>query len=116
MAFKQASKSQHSQHRVGAVITKNGRVLSTGFNQMRYTKELNNPTLHAEEDAILKMLKTKRLSDLVGADIYVTRFTKGGNVGLARPCNRCFTLCQSVGISRLHYSTSDRHVASEVIV
>lgn len=104
MASKEAFKSSHQQHRVGAVIVKNGRILSTGYNKLRPSRILRTPTLHAEAAAVLKLLNQKRLSDLVGADIYVTRYTKGGRVGLARPCRDCYNLISSVGISRVHFT------------
>lgn len=112
VAEKAALKSPFAQHRVGAVVVRGGRVLSTGFNSLRYTKELKNESVHAEEAAILKLLKAKRLHDLSGAEIYVTRFTRGGAVGIAKPCPRCSSLIKAVGIRRIHY-TSDTGTISE---
>jgi deoxycytidylate deaminase len=105
MASKEAIKSPHPQHKIGAIVVKSGRVLSTGFNSFRYTRELQKNNVHAEEAAILKLMKSRRLSDLSGAEIFVTRFTKGGRVGLARPCATCMSLIESVGISDVHYTT-----------
>ena len=104
VAYKQANKSQHKQHKLGAVIVKGGRVLSTGFNSLRPSSLLRTPTLHAEAAAVLKLLKARRLHDLIGADIYVTRFTRGGAVGIAKPCDHCHNLLKSVGISRCYYT------------
>jgi deoxycytidylate deaminase len=104
MAEKTALKSPFVQHRLGAVVVKGGRVLSTGYNEVRYTKELDKPTLHAEQAAILKLLKQRRLSDLVGATLYVTRFTRGGAIGCSRPCPSCTNLIRSVGITNVHYT------------
>lgn len=105
IANKQAKKSPHHQHRLGAVIVKGGRVLSTGYNSIRYTKELKEPSLHAEGAAILKLLKEGRLHDLAGAELFVSRFTKGGSIGMARPCSNCHSLLASVGIKHVHYTT-----------
>lgn len=115
IAARQALKSDFKQHRLGAVIVKGGRVLSTGFNSRRPSRLLHTTTLHAEAAAILKLLKQRRLSDLAGAHIYVTRFTKGGSVGLARPCSACFDLIRSVGITRVFYTTNDGNTISESI-
>lgn len=104
-AAKAAQKSKVSQHKLGAVVVKSGNILSSGFNQLRYTKEMGRPTLHAEEAAILKLLKDGRLHDLAGSEIFVSRFTKGGRVGMARPCSTCSSLIESVGISRVSYTT-----------
>jgi deoxycytidylate deaminase len=116
MASKEAIKSPHPQHKVGAIIVKSGRVLSTGFNSFRYTRELQKNNVHAEEAAILKLLKHRRLSDLSGAEIFVTRFTKGGRVGIARPCASCMSIIKSVGISDVHYTTDDKDTKTMKVI
>lgn len=109
-AKKQANKSPFKQHKVGAVIVKGGRILSTGFNSIRWNKKLQKNNIHAEESAIVKLLTERRIHDLVGADIYVTRFTKGGRVGMARPCGNCNRLIATCGIRRVYYTTDDGNV------
>jgi len=104
IASKEAKKSKHKQHRLGAVIVKGGRILSTGFNEIRPSSLLKTNTLHAEASAILKLLKKNKFSDLAGSTMYVTRFTRGGNVGLSKPCQHCTDLIRSVGISCVNYS------------
>lgn len=106
IAEKEARKSTFKQHRLGAVIVKGGRILSAGYNQRRYSKEIDKDTLHAEEAAIIKLLKNDRAHDLLGSELYVTRFTPTFNIRLARPCDRCMEYIRSVGISRIHYSTN----------
>lgn len=103
IASKEALKSSFGQHRLGAVIVKGSRVLSAGYNELRYTKELKKWNVHAEEAAILKLLKAKRLSSLAGADLYVTRFTRGGAVGCSKPCANCQVIIKAVGIRNVHY-------------
>src|SRR5688572_14161707 len=107
IASKEAAKSPHKQHKLGAVLVKGERILSTGFNQLRPSGVLRTPTLHAEAAAILKLLKEGRLASLAGSEMYVTRFTKGGAVGMAKPCERCMDLIRSVGIRRIHYTNND---------
>ena len=106
-ASKEAKKSPFKQHKLGAVIVKRGRILSTGYNEIRWNKKLRKENIHAEESAIVKLLTEKRMHDLVGADIYVTRFTKGGRVGMARPCGCCNRLIATCGIRRVFYTTDD---------
>lgn len=103
VASKEAAKSSHEQHKLGAVIVKGARILSTGYNQLRPSGVLRTQTLHAEAAAILKLLKEKRLSDLCGSELYVTRFTRGGSVGCSKPCTACMELIRSVGIKKVHY-------------
>lgn len=104
-AEREALKSKHKQHRVGAVIVKGGRILSTGFNKIRPSKELKTETIHAEEDAVLKVLRNGNHQALVGAKIYVTRFTRGGRIGLSKPCERCMALLTSVGMRSASFTT-----------
>ena len=104
IASKEALKSTFKQHRLGAVIVKGHRILSTGYNEKRYSKLINRPTLHAEASAVLKLLKENRLGDLAGSTIYVSRFTRGGRIGMALPCRACHDLLSSVGVSRVVYT------------
>lgn len=110
MAAKQAKKSPHKQHKLGAVIVKGSRILSVGYNSLRPSSLLGTHTLHAEAAAVLKLLKARRLSDLAGAEMYVTRFTRGGAVGIARPCIKCQQLLHSVGIRNCYYSTDSKQI------
>lgn len=108
IASRQANKASKAlRHRLGAVIVKGGRVLSTGFNEVRYTKELRKPTLHAEEAAILKIMKARRHGDLVGADIYISRVCPSGRVGLAKPCRSCSDLIRASGLAGVFYTTDE---------
>ena len=107
IAEKQALKSVHAKHKVGAVIVRGSRIISTGFNELRPSALIHRPTLHAEASAILKLLKESRLHDLSGSDIYVTRFTKGGHTGLSKPCKGCMELIRSVGIKRVYFTTDN---------
>lgn len=103
MAKKTALKSTFRQHRLGAVVVKGGRVLSTGFNAIRHCKETGKSTQHAEEAAIVRLLKDGRHSELIGSRMYVSRFTPAGNVGISKPCERCMGLIRSVGIRSVDY-------------
>ncbi|MFC5078055.1 tRNA-specific adenosine deaminase [Vibrio thalassae] len=97
MAELVGSWSKDPSTQVGAVITKNNRIVSVGFNgyphgisdsaeiDERETKYLK--TLHAEENAILF---AKR--DLDGCEIWVTHF----------PCPNCAAKIIQTGISAVH--------------
>lgn len=112
IAHKHAKASTFWKHKLGAVVVKGNRILSTGSNELRYTKELREPTLHAEAAAILKMLKSHRQHDLAGADLYVSRICPSGRVGLAKPCSNCMALIRSVGIKEVHYTTNSQTTES----
>ena len=86
----------HRQWRVGAILVKSGRVLSTGVNRYR-----NDPSMvhvgevsyHAEEVAL------RRAGNANGATIYVARITRSGKIGEARPCKRCQALLLEYGVN-----------------
>ncbi len=107
IAQKEALKSSFQQHRLGAVIVKNGNILATGHNALRPSRTIGTPTLHAEAAAIKKLLERGDFKGLAGSTMYVTRFTRGGHVGLARPCSACMGLLISVGVRRVLFSTVD---------
>lgn len=88
--------ASHSQWRVGAVIVKSGRVLSTGVNRYRNSPDqvdLAGVSYHAEEVAI------RKAGDVRGATIYVGRITRSGRIGSAKPCARCQELLLENGLS-----------------
>lgn len=103
----EAVKSCFRQHKVGAVVAKGSRILSTGYNSRQHSSLLQTSTRHAEAAAILKILKERRQHDLVGADLFVTRITGGGRVGMAKPCRACEGLARSVGIRKVFYTTNE---------
>lgn len=103
-AQKQAVNSSFARARIGAVIVKGGRVLSTGYNELRYSKRNGRPwaSVHAEEMAIVKLLKQPNgLKILAGSVLYVSRIKKDGNVAEAKPCLECQELIDAVGIKRV---------------
>lgn len=109
LAKKLAAKSKFHRARVGAVIVKGARVLATGFNRIGYSKYLPcrpyPESIHAEQQAILSLLRDDRLSDLANSTIYISRILRNNSTGLARPCSVCSDLIRSVGIRRVVYTT-----------
>ena len=111
VAFKTATKSGFERAKVGAVIANKKRILSCGYNEVRYYKKCPTPrkwnnSLHAEQSAILKLLNSGRHNELVGSTIYVTRVNKAGESVLAKPCQYCHELIKSVGIKKVVFTTN----------
>jgi tRNA(adenine34) deaminase len=80
---------------IGAVIvTPDGRVLASAGNR---TRELNDPTAHAEVLAIRAACAGLADERLVGCSMYVT----------LEPCPMCATAISFARISRLYYAASD---------
>jgi len=110
IAKRVADKSTFGRARLGAVITKNGRVLSTGFNKIGFTKHLKHKnayscTIHAEEAAIIALLGRGRQDILVGSTMYLSRVLRDGTSGMAKPCKNCQDLIRAVGMKRVMYTT-----------
>lgn len=115
IAEKQAKNSTFHRYKLGAVITKGNRVLSTGYNEIRYNRFINKGTIHAEEAAIVKLLKENRLDDLARSELYVTRISKCGDAVCSRPCCRCYNLIRVVGITRIHFIDERGRPVSESV-
>ena len=79
---------------VGAVIVKDGKILAKGHN---LREKSNDPTSHAEINAIRKACKKLNSWRLEGATIYVT----------VEPCSMCAGTILQSRISRLVYGTTD---------
>lgn len=110
IATREANKSVFFRARIGAVVSKGGRVLSVGCNEIRgyktRTKKKWFDSVHAEQKAILELLMKGRQHDLVRATIFVSRITRDGELALAKPCPICQELIKAVGIKRVYYTTT----------
>ncbi len=79
---------------VGAIIVRDGEILSAGFNRNR---ELNDPTMHAEIIAIKDACKKVGNERLTGCDLYVTK----------EPCSMCAGAIVHARIRRVIIGTED---------
>ena len=79
---------------VGAVIVRNGEIIASAGNR---TRELNDPTAHAEVLAIRAACGVLGQERLTGCDLYVT----------LEPCPMCAAAISNARIARLYYGASD---------
>ncbi|WP_051469617.1 nucleoside deaminase [Chelativorans sp. J32] len=79
---------------VGAVVVRDGRIVASAGNR---TRELNDPTAHAEMLAIRAACQTEGAERLIGADLYVT----------LEPCAMCAGAISFARIRRLYFGASD---------
>ena len=79
---------------VGAVVLRDGQVLAQAGNR---TRELNDPTAHAEILAIRAACAALGQERLTGCDIYVT----------LEPCPMCAAAIANARIARLYYGAAD---------
>ena len=100
--------SEKSNHRfkIGAVVFKGNRILSSGHNEIRSSNipskhKLYNNSVHAEQAALLGTDWNK----LKGCSILVMRCSKTkGNLSNAKPCPLCQKLLAHIGIRNIYYS------------
>jgi deoxycytidylate deaminase len=102
--------SKESPHRIkmGAAIFKGKRLISLGYNHpLKSAKHLHpryqrwKGSIHAEVDAILKA-KT----DLTRCSIIVVRVNRFGIFRTAKPCERCLSYIEAVGIKKVYYTSN----------
>ena len=79
---------------VGAVIVENGKVLAAVGNRMRAA---NDPTAHAELEAIRSALAVRGTGRLDGCDLYVT----------LEPCAMCAGAIAHARVRRVIYAAAD---------
>lgn len=77
----------------GAVITKDGEIISTGVNQV--TKN-NDPTAHAEVSAIREAARKLGTFDLSGCEIYTS----------CEPCPMCLGAIYWAHVDKMYYGNS----------
>lgn len=120
------SVSQLSDHRVrvGAVVVKQHRIISSGCNSSTRTDIIQAKLdgkrygcdcagkLHAESAALIPFIKRKM--DLSGAVIYVYRERRDGTIANARPCPSCMSLIKQAGIKKIYYTTNDGYAVEEI--
>lgn len=82
----------------GAVIVKDGKVISAGTNNVTAT---NDPTAHAEVDAIRKAAKNLKNFDLSGCELYTS----------CEPCPMCLSAIYWARISRIYYGNTKKDAA-----
>ena len=91
--------------KVGAVIFKGKRIISSGHNGSRHCRihpryqDYPN-SLHAEQDALIGM----DWNNVRGCNIIVIRVNPSGKLAESRPCDKCYELLKYVGIKKVYYS------------
>lgn len=77
----------------GAVIVENGKIIATGVNRVTAS---NDPTAHAEVNAIRAACQQKANFKLTGCSIYTS----------CEPCPMCLAAIYWAGISRIYYGNT----------
>lgn len=119
-----SSLSDFPRVKLGCVIVKNHRIISSGFNSKTKTHRIqaeldkeefgvdSSGPVHAELSAMIPFIN--RRTDLSDATVYIYREHGDGHTAMARPCSRCMKMIKELGIRRIKYST-DEGFAYEII-
>ena len=98
-----------SKFRLGAVLVKKGRVISTGFNIMRkshpimqkYSENIDFTLgLHAEVHSCIGV----SANDLHASELWVCRLHKNEEFAMARPCLTCQKFLIDIGIKKVYFT------------
>ena len=100
---KNISKISNHRYKMGAVIVKNGNVISVGTNQLKTHPEAPRNGLHCEIHAI----KCSGKYDLKGSSIFVYRETRKGKIAKARPCIYCMEELKKKGFKSIFYTIDE---------
>jgi len=132
IAKKVSARSTCIRRKYGAVIVKDGRIVSTGYNGSARDednccdtgkcarKELNVPAgeryelcvaVHAEMNAIINCSP----ENLKGSTIYIAGFNEDGSVASAEPCMMCSRAIKNAKITKLSYVTDSGRIWSSYV-
>ena len=111
MATRVAENAAQGGYKHGAVLVRGNIVLNASHNKNAYTRfgerfrrrDKGDATHHAELGCILGLDR----SITRGADVYVVRVGRSGNLLLSKPCDMCEAALRHVGVRRVYYSLND---------
>ncbi len=83
----------------GAVIVKDGKIIGEGWNNVTLH---NDPTAHAEVEAIRAACKNLSLYDLTGAEIYTS----------CEPCPMCLSAIYWARLSKIYFGNTKSDAAA----
>jgi tRNA(Arg) A34 adenosine deaminase TadA len=111
LATRVAENSAETGYRHGAILVRGNSVLNASCNKNAYSRfgerfrkrDKGDATHHAELGCILGLDR----SITRGADVYVVRVGRSGNLLLSKPCDMCEAALRHVGVRRVYYSLND---------
>jgi deoxycytidylate deaminase len=105
-AREESLKSEHHLARVGAILVRQGKIISRGFNKIRHNKEENSRwtnSLHAEIDCLKKIPIEKRK----GCSLYIYREDRKANLANSMPCFYCLKTIIGSRLKFIVFTTSN---------
>lgn len=115
--------SDYPIHKLGCVVVKGHRIVSSGHNhktrccalQAKLDTEkygVNCPgRMHAEIMALMPLMRDK--VNLSNASLYIYREHKDGTLAMARPCSSCQKVIKQLGIKRCFYTIENGYAVEK---
>jgi cytidine deaminase len=106
--------------KVKGIFEKNARILSYGINIMGDSEGLQ-PGIHAEHDAIRKLLPLRRNKRLENINILVIRLSGKNQLQSSKPCFNCIEMMKTLPITlgykikNVYYSNTDRKIVKTTL-
>jgi tRNA(Arg) A34 adenosine deaminase TadA len=118
LAKRVANQSTFEGSRHGAVLARGSRVVNVSHNKNSFCSfgrrfrnseiQHGHATLHAEIGCILGLDRSKT----EGADVYVARVGKRGNLKMSKPCPMCEAALRHVGVKRVIFTVNNKIAGS----
>lgn len=106
-AIKIATRSSLMRHRTGAVIVRDGKIISNGWSHIPATRVLTSRrSLHAELHALSR---TRHRININGATCYIATLSRADNRVNSWPCLHCAIALRAAGILRVCFTTYTGH-------
>lgn len=113
LAHKMAKRNK-DRFRVGAVLTCGNSVMGMGCNDMGKSHPTMTKHSYGTRKPLVKIhaeLAACRGFSVEDIDnrfaLYIFRVRKNGSQGLAKPCDTCLNIIQTLGIKRIYFSLDD---------
>lgn len=90
-ASKLFHKARHKAHRHAVIVYRGSNIISTG---------VNHDEIHAEVSALRRLWPSERK----GTKVVSLRMTRGGRLGMAKPCPECEAYMRREGVKLVLYS------------
>ena len=115
--------SDYPIHKLGCVVVKGHRIVSSGHNhktrccalQAKLDTEkygVNCPgRMHAEIMALMPLMRDK--VNLSNASLYIYREHKNGTLAMARPCSSCEKIIKELGIRKVFYTIENGYAVEK---
>ena len=113
-AKRAAEESTFPDYRHGALLVRGGSILNSAYNKNSHiawanrfrAKACGHATHHAELGAVLGIDRSKTH----GADVYVVRVGRTGELKMSQPCLMCQSVLSHMGVKRVYYSLDNENL------